>query len=66
MKAWKVILPIGVEADGIWKNRTDIPEVWFDRGDGRFFTEDGDVKEVEVTEKEYRSIRDNAGQKDDL
>jgi hypothetical protein len=52
-KIFKVKTPHGVFADGEWAAREDIPDVLMDRWEHRFFVEDGEIVEVEISNAEF-------------
>lgn len=57
MKVYRKLTPSGVIADGAWLTEEEIPETLRDRSYARFFAEDTDTIEVEMTEDEFEHAR---------
>jgi hypothetical protein len=53
MKAYRVLTPSGVIADGLWRTKEEIPKRIPDRWEFYFSPDDTEIIEVEVEESEF-------------
>jgi hypothetical protein len=58
MTVFRVKCPSGVFTEGVWTDKLQIPQVWRDGFNVRFFVDDGEIVQEEVTEERYRYLLD--------